>query len=100
MRLTAEPVTHPFHTLNGGKVPAVFGGAAGAVAVFPASEFSFSRKFLRGLHTTEPEMIGAGIDFTFAARANDVARTILVVAKKRATPVHTLFLVRLGRIEW
>ena len=54
-------------------IPAVSGGAAGAVAVFPPSEFSFSRKFLRGLHTTKAKMIGAGVDFAFAARANDVA---------------------------
>jgi hypothetical protein len=33
-------------------------------------------------HATKTEMVGAGIDFAFAARADDVARAILVVAKK------------------
>ena len=45
-------------------------------------------------------MIGASVDFAFAASADDVTRTILIVAKKRAAAVHALFLVRLGRIEW
>ena len=45
-------------------------------------------------------MVGAGVDLAFAARADDVTRTVLVVAKKRAATVHALFLVRLGRIEW
>ena len=45
------------------------------------------------------KMIGAGLDFAFAARANDVARAILVIAKKRAAAMDALFLARLGRIE-
>ena len=45
-------------------------------------------------------MIRAGVDFAFAARADDVARTILIVAKKRAAAMDALLLVRLGRIEW
>jgi hypothetical protein len=44
-------------------------------------------------------MIGAGVDFAFAACANDVTRTILIVAKKRAAAMDALFLVRLGGIE-
>jgi len=32
-------------------------------------------------------MIGAGVDFAFAARADDVTGTILVVAKKRTAAV-------------
>jgi hypothetical protein len=44
-------------------------------------------------------MIGAGIDFAFAARADDVTRTVLIVAKKRTAAVHAFLLVRLGRIE-
>jgi hypothetical protein len=44
-------------------------------------------------------MIGAGVDFAFAARADDVTRTVLIVAKKRAAAMHALFLVRLGGIE-
>ena len=35
-------------------------------------------------------MIGAGIDLTFAARADDVARAILVVAQKPAPAVHVV----------
>jgi hypothetical protein len=34
------------------------------------------------LDTAEAEMIGAGVDLAFAARADDVARAILVIAKK------------------
>ena len=51
---------------------------------------------------TQPktEMIRAGVDFAFAAGADDVARAILIVAKKRAAAMHALLLVRLGRIEW
>ena len=44
-------------------------------------------------------MIGAGIDFAFAARADDVARAILIVAQERAAAMHVLLLVRLGRIK-
>src|SRR6266704_1811544 len=51
-------------------------------------------------HATEAEMIRAGVDLAFAARADDVARAILVVAKKRAAAMHALLLVRLRRIKW
>jgi len=44
-------------------------------------------------------MVGAGVDFAFAANANDVARAMLIVAKKRIDAMHALFLVRLGWIE-
>src|SRR5436190_22890100 len=44
-------------------------------------------------------MIRAGVDFAFAAHANDITRTVLVVAKERAAAVHALFLVRFGWIE-
>jgi hypothetical protein len=48
-----------------------------------------------GPHLTgkEIEMIGAGVDFAFAARADDVTRRIPVVAKERAAAMHALFLV-------
>jgi hypothetical protein len=36
----------------------------------------------RVFHATKTEMVGAGVDFTFAACANEVARAILVVAKE------------------
>ena len=38
--------------------------------------------FPERFHAAEAEMIGAGVDFAFAARADDVARAILIVAKK------------------
>src|SRR5438445_10736650 len=44
-------------------------------------------------------MIGAGVDFAFAACADDVAGTILLIAKKRAAPMDALLLVRLSRIK-
>src|SRR4029077_3313684 len=36
----------------------------------------------------------------FAARTDDVARAILLIAKKRPATMDTLLLVRLGRIQW
>src|SRR5439155_4814378 len=45
-------------------------------------------------------MIGPSVDFAFAACADDVARAILLVAKKRATAMDALLLVRLSRIKW
>jgi hypothetical protein len=57
------------------------------------------RNGLNGFHATKTEMIGARIDLTLTAGANDVARTILFVAKKRATPLDAFFLIRFGRIE-
>src|SRR5438552_19146033 len=50
-------------------------------------------------HAAKAEMVGAGIDFAFTARADDVARAILVVAQKRTAAVHALLFARLGRIE-
>src|SRR5438874_13188424 len=44
-------------------------------------------------------MIGASVEFAFAACADDVPRTILLVAKKRAAPMDALLLVRLSRIK-
>src|SRR6266516_6827711 len=44
-------------------------------------------------------MIGARVDFAFAARADDVAGTILLIAKKRAAPMDALLLVRLSWIK-
>jgi len=44
-------------------------------------------------------VVGAGVEFAFAARANDVARAMLIVAKKRIAAMHALFPVRLGWIE-
>src|ERR1043166_4190933 len=44
-------------------------------------------------------MIGPCIDFTFAARADDIAGTISLVAKKRAAPMNALLLVGLGWIQ-
>ena len=37
---------------------------------------------LRRFHAAEAEMIGPSVDFALAACADDVARAILVVAKK------------------
>src|ERR1043166_2189599 len=51
------------------------------------------------LHAAKTEMVRAGVDFPFAARADDVARTVMIVAKKRPAAMHALFLVRLGGIE-
>src|SRR5216110_43504 len=44
-------------------------------------------------------MIGARVDFAFAACADDVAGTILLIAKKRAAPMDALLLVRLSQIK-
>src|SRR5256885_4075342 len=54
----------------------------------------------RFFHATKTEMVSAGVNFAFAARADDVARAVLVVAKKRAPAMDALFLVRFGWIEW
>ncbi len=37
---------------------------------------------LRRFHAAEAQMIGAGVDLALAARADDVARAVLVIAKK------------------
>ena len=47
----------------------------------------------------EIEMIGAGVDFGFAARADDVARAVWSLQRNGAAAVHALFLVRVGRIN-
>ena len=52
------------------------------------------------MHATKTEMVSAGVNFAFAARAHYVTRTVLIVAKKRAAAVDALFLVRFGWIEW
>ena len=46
-------------------------------------------------HTSKTEMVCPRVYFAFAARADDIARTILRVAKKRAAAVHA-FLLSLG----
>ena len=51
------------------------------------------------LHAAKTEMVGAGVDFAFAARADDVARTILLIAKKRAAAMDAFLLVRLSWIK-
>ena len=58
------------------------------------------RIVLQRSDTAEAEMIRASVDLAFAARADDVARAILFVAKKRAPAMDALFLVRFGWIEW
>ena len=47
-------------------------------------------------------MVGAGVEFAFAARANDVARAMLIVAKKRIAPSVSSFnvVVELGQIAF
>ena len=67
---------------------------------FPSVGIVLRRRLLLHHDATKTKMIGAGVDFAFAARADDVARTVLIVAKKRAAAMDALFLVRLGRIEW
>src|SRR6266436_1856086 len=44
-------------------------------------------------------MIRARVKFAFAACADDVAGTILLIAKKRAAPMDPFLLVRLSRIK-
>ena len=51
------------------------------------------------LHATKTEMIGPGIDLSFAPGAHDVTRTVIGVAKKRTAAMNLLFFVRLSRIE-
>src|SRR5215471_7708538 len=45
-------------------------------------------------------MICTRIRFAFAASADDVAGTILLIAKKRSAAMDPLLLVRLSRIKW
>src|SRR5262245_11113914 len=47
---------------------------------------------------SEPEVIGSRADFAFPARAHDIPRAILIRAEERASPVHFLSLIGLGRI--
>src|SRR5689334_3204047 len=44
-------------------------------------------------------MIRPGVDFAFTAGADDIARTILLVAKKRSAAMHPFLLVRLRGVE-
>jgi hypothetical protein len=44
-------------------------------------------------------MIRARVHFAFPASADDIPRTILVVAKKRAAAMNALLLIRFGGIE-
>ena len=52
-----------------------------------------------GFHAAEAEMVRAGADFALAARADHVARAVLIGAEERAAAVHALLLARLGGIE-
>src|SRR5215211_2283554 len=45
-------------------------------------------------------MIRSRVDFAFAASADDVARAILLIAKKGAAAMDPLLLVRLSRVKW
>src|SRR5947208_16736395 len=45
-------------------------------------------------------MVGPSVHFAFAACADNVARTILLIAKKRAAAMDALFLVRFSWIKW
>src|SRR4029077_12313295 len=67
---------------------------------FPSVGIVLRRRLLPRHDATKTKMIGAGIDFSFAACAHYVTRTVLIVAKKRAAAVHALFLVRLGWVDW
>jgi hypothetical protein len=53
-------------------------------------------KKLRRLHTTETEVIAAGVNVALAARAEHVARAILVRAEERTAALHALRLVVAG----
>ena len=56
--------------------------------------------FLFGGHDTpEPQMIGSGADFTFAACADHVAGAVLIRAEKRPATVHALFFIGFAGIE-
>jgi hypothetical protein len=44
-------------------------------------------------------MISAGIDFAFAASADDIARTVLSVTEKRTAAMYALLLGGFGRIK-
>src|SRR6476659_7719592 len=45
-------------------------------------------------------MVRPSVHFAFAARADDVPRAILLIAKKRAAAMDSLLLVRLIGIQW
>ena len=53
----------------------------------------------RVFDAAKAKMVGAGIDFAFAAGAEDVARTIFATAKEGAAAVDALVFVRFRRIE-
>ena len=50
-------------------------------------------------HAAEAEVIARGAHLALAARADHVARAVLVGAEERAAAVHALLLGRLGGIE-
>lgn len=58
------------------------------------------RDILRRSDASKSEVICARVDIALAARANDVARTVLIVAQERAAAMHAFLFIRLGRIEW
>ena len=53
----------------------------------------------RGLHASEPQMVAAGPDFAFAARADHVTSTIQVRAEKRPASMYTPWFIRLTRVK-
>ena len=61
---------------------------------------SLCRRLRLRFHAPKAEMICTRIDFAFAAGADDVARAILLVAKKRSAAMDAFLLVRLSRIKW
>src|SRR4030095_932621 len=58
------------------------------------------RDILRRSDASKSEVICARVDIALAARANDVARTVLIVAQERAAAMHAFLFIRLGGIEW
>src|ERR1044071_2640139 len=44
-------------------------------------------------------MIRSGVDLALTARANNVTRAVVLIAKERTTTMHALLLVRFGGIE-
>ena len=45
-------------------------------------------------------MVGAGVNFAFAAGTDDVARTVLLIAKERTAAMDPFLLVRFRGIKW
>ena len=52
----------------------------------------------QSLDAPEAEVIGAGAELTLATRADDVARAVLIGAKKRTAAMDALLLAWLGRV--